>query len=151
MFAACSRPCRDPHRENSASQLYLKNKAQACHDIGGAFRSASARRLTAARTGLSRRCRTLNADPRIHGILCSCRCRRSRIRSACCKRSRRSKDVDGFNWVNLGAMVAGRTLLAPCTPLGVMTMLDHARVPIEGRSAVVVGRSAIVGNRSRSC
>jgi methylenetetrahydrofolate dehydrogenase (NADP+)/methenyltetrahydrofolate cyclohydrolase len=47
--------------------------------------------------------------------------------------------------VNLGAMVAGRTLLAPCTPLGVMTMLDHARVPIEGRSAVVVGRSAIVG------
>jgi methylenetetrahydrofolate dehydrogenase (NADP+)/methenyltetrahydrofolate cyclohydrolase len=42
-------------------------------------------------------------------------------------------------------MVAGHTRLAPCTPLGVMTMLDYARVPIEGRSAVIVGRSAIVG------
>ena len=56
-----------------------------------------------------------------------------------------AKDVDGFNWVNLGALVAGRAHLAPCTPLGVMAMLDHANVALEGRSAVVVGRSAIVG------
>jgi len=87
----------------------------------------------------------LNADPRIHGILVQLplpsQLNSERILQAIAP----VKDVDGFNWVNLGAMVAGRTLLAPCTPLGVMTMLDYARVPIEGRSAVVIGRSAIVG------
>ncbi len=87
----------------------------------------------------------LNADPRIHGILLQLPLPPQLDSERLLQAIAPAKDVDGFNWVNLGAMVAGRTLLAPCTPLGVMTMLDHARVPIEGRSAVVVGRSAIVG------
>jgi methylenetetrahydrofolate dehydrogenase (NADP+) / methenyltetrahydrofolate cyclohydrolase len=56
-----------------------------------------------------------------------------------------NKDVDGFNWTNLGAMVSGHTRLAPCTPLGVMTMLDREGIALEGRNAVVIGRSVIVG------
>ena len=55
------------------------------------------------------------------------------------------KDVDGFNWCNLGALVDGRMRLAPCTPLGVMKMLERAGIAIEGRHAVVIGRSSIVG------
>jgi methylenetetrahydrofolate dehydrogenase (NADP+)/methenyltetrahydrofolate cyclohydrolase len=55
------------------------------------------------------------------------------------------KDVDGFNWRNLGALVDGQPGFVPCTPLGVIALLDHAGVEIEGRNAVVVGRSSIVG------
>ena len=130
--------------ENSASRIYLKNKAQACHDIG--IHSEIVRfPAECTEEQLFTALENLNADPRIHGILVQLplptHLNSERILQAIAP----AKDVDGFNWVNLGAMVAGHTLLAPCTPLGVMTMLDYARVPIEGRSAVVVGRSAIVG------
>ena len=130
--------------ENSASRIYLKNKAQACHDIGV---HSEILRFAADCTEdqVFATLQNLNADPRIHGILVQLplpsHLNSGRILQAIAP----AKYVDGFNWVNLGAMVAGHTLLAPCTPLGVMTMLDYARVPIEGRSAVVVGRSAIVG------
>ena len=130
--------------ENSASRIYLKNKAQACHDIG---LHSEILRLAADCTEeqLFGTLKNLNADPRIHGILVQLplpsHLNSERIMQAIAP----AKDVDGFNWVNLGAMVAGHTMLAPCTPLGVMTMLDYARVAIEGRSAVVIGRSAIVG------
>jgi methylenetetrahydrofolate dehydrogenase (NADP+)/methenyltetrahydrofolate cyclohydrolase len=130
--------------ENSASQIYLKNKSQACRDIGV---HSEILRFAAdcGENQIFTTLQNLNADSRIHGILVQLplpsQLNSERILQAIAP----VKDVDGFNWVNLGAMVAGRTLLAPCTPLGVMTMLDYARVPIEGRSAVVIGRSAIVG------
>jgi len=130
--------------DNSASQIYLKNKSQACRDIGV---HSEILRFAAdcGENQIFTTLKNLNADPRIHGILVQLplpsQLNSERILQAIAP----VKDVDGFNWVNLGAMVAGRTLLAPCTPLGVMTMLDYARVPIEGRSAVVIGRSAIVG------
>ena len=56
-----------------------------------------------------------------------------------------AKDVDGFNWQNLGALVEGAPGILPCTPRATMVMLDSAQIPIEGRHAVVVGRSNIVG------
>jgi methylenetetrahydrofolate dehydrogenase (NADP+)/methenyltetrahydrofolate cyclohydrolase len=89
--------------------------------------------------------RHLNADPAIHGILVQLPLPPQLDAERILQSIDAGKDVDGFNWSNLGAIVAGRTLLAPCTPLGVMTMLDHAGIAIEGRSAVVIGRSALVG------
>jgi methylenetetrahydrofolate dehydrogenase (NADP+)/methenyltetrahydrofolate cyclohydrolase len=56
-----------------------------------------------------------------------------------------AKDVDGFNPVNVGLLAQGRAHLAPCTPSGVMVMLDHFAIPIAGARAVVIGRSDIVG------
>jgi methylenetetrahydrofolate dehydrogenase (NADP+)/methenyltetrahydrofolate cyclohydrolase len=53
--------------------------------------------------------------------------------------------VDGFHAENLGALVAGRPKLVPCTPAGILRLLDHAAIPIAGRHAVVIGRSTIVG------
>lgn len=130
--------------ENSASRIYIKNKTQACHDAG-IYSEVHRFAADCSEEQLVSTIEHLNADPRIHGILVQLplpsQINSERIMQAIAP----AKDVDGFNWVNLGAMVAGRTLLAPCTPLGVMTMLDYARVPIEGRSAVVIGRSAIVG------
>jgi len=55
------------------------------------------------------------------------------------------KDVDGFNWCNLGALVEDRPRFVPCTPLAVMRLLEHEGIVVEGRTAVVVGRSSIVG------
>jgi methylenetetrahydrofolate dehydrogenase (NADP+)/methenyltetrahydrofolate cyclohydrolase len=55
------------------------------------------------------------------------------------------KDVDGFHAANMGALLAGKPRLAPCTPAGVMRLLEHAGVPLSGRRAVVIGRSNIVG------
>src|SRR6185295_18419843 len=56
-----------------------------------------------------------------------------------------AKDVDGFTWRNLGGLIAGRTLFEPCTPRGIVALLDHAGVAVEGAHAVIVGRSNIVG------
>lgn len=56
-----------------------------------------------------------------------------------------AKDVDGFHPANVGRLVQGRARLAPCTPSGVIEMLDHFGIPIGGRRAVVLGRSEIVG------
>jgi methylenetetrahydrofolate dehydrogenase (NADP+) / methenyltetrahydrofolate cyclohydrolase len=56
-----------------------------------------------------------------------------------------SKDVDGLHLINVGRLVRGEESLVPCTPAGIIEMLDHYRIPIEGSRAVVVGRSEIVG------
>jgi methylenetetrahydrofolate dehydrogenase (NADP+)/methenyltetrahydrofolate cyclohydrolase len=56
-----------------------------------------------------------------------------------------AKDVDGFHEANLGALLAGAPRLVPCTPAGVMRLLEHAAIPLAGRRAVVIGRSNIVG------
>lgn len=130
--------------ENSASRIYIRNKAQACQEVGV---HSEVHRFAAdcSEDQVFAVLQNLNADPRIHGILVQLPLPPHLNSERILQSIAPGKDVDGFNWVNLGAMVAGHTLLAPCTPLGVMTMLDYARVPIEGRSAVVVGRSAIVG------
>ena len=92
----------------------------------------------------------MNADPAIHGVLVQLPLPPALNAERMLQSIAAAKDVDGFNWNNLGAMVAGHTLLAPCTPLGVMTMLDRAGIAVEGRNAVVVGRSVIVGKPTRA-
>ena len=130
--------------DNPASRIYVRNKAHVCSEVGV---YSEVHRLAAhcAEEEVLAAVQRLNAETGIHGILIQLplppQLRSERLLQAIAP----AKDVDGFSWLNLGAMVAGHTLLAPCTPLGVMTMLDHAGVVIEGRSAVVVGRSAIVG------
>lgn len=130
--------------ENSASRIYIKNKAQACQEVG-VYSEVHRFAADCSEEQVFTALQYLNSDPRIHGILVQLPLPPLLNSERILQSIAPAKDVDGFNWVNLGAMVAGHTLLAPCTPLGVMTMLDHARVPIEGHSAVVVGRSAIVG------
>jgi methylenetetrahydrofolate dehydrogenase (NADP+)/methenyltetrahydrofolate cyclohydrolase len=87
----------------------------------------------------------LNADPDIHGILVQLPLPEgidpARVASAVDP----AKDVDGLHPRNVGLLVAGRPSLVPCTPLGCLEILDRYEVPIEGRHAVVIGRSEIVG------
>ncbi len=130
--------------DNPASKVYIKNKIRACSEAGV---HSEVHRLGVDRTEpevlalLGR----LNGDPRVHGVLVQLPLPPHLNAERVLQSISAAKDVDGFNWRNLGAMVAGHTLFAPCTPLGVITMLDYARVPIEGCNAVVIGRSMIVG------
>jgi methylenetetrahydrofolate dehydrogenase (NADP+)/methenyltetrahydrofolate cyclohydrolase len=130
--------------DNPASRIYVRNKAHFCGEVGvysEVHRMAADCTEDEVLAAIGR----FNADPAIHGILVQLPLPAQLSAERLTQAIAPAKDVDGFNWLNLGAMVAGHTLLAPCTPLGVMTMLDHAGIAIEGRNAVVVGRSAIVG------
>lgn len=130
--------------DNPASQVYVRNKAKACSEIGmRAFVHELAPDVDEA-TVLSK-VAALNADEAIHGIIVQLPLPRGLDSTRILQSIAIAKDVDGFNWANLGAIVDGHPQLAPCTPLGVVSMLDRANIPIEGRHAVVIGRSSIVG------
>jgi len=130
--------------DNPASEVYVRTKTRACAEVGvhSVQHRFGADGSEDEVIGLIER---LNADPAIHGILVQLplppRLNSERILQAVAA----AKDVDGFNWCNLGAMVAGHPRFSPCTPLGVMTMLEREQVAVEASTAVVIGRSVIVG------
>ena len=89
---------------------------------------------------------TLNDDPAVHGILVQSPLPRQIDAQAIYRRIRPDKDVDGFHPVNVGGVLIGDpTAFAPCTPAGVMVMLQEVGVDLPGKDVVVVGRSTIVG------
>ena len=130
--------------DNPASRVYVRNKAHACAEVGV---HAEVHQLfsDATESAVLSQVETLNANPAIHGIIVQLPLPRSFDSQRILQSIAVAKDVDGFNWANLGALVDGHPRLAPCTPLGVMHMLDRAGVAVEGRHAVVIGRSSIVG------
>jgi methylenetetrahydrofolate dehydrogenase (NADP+)/methenyltetrahydrofolate cyclohydrolase len=130
--------------DDPASRVYVRHKRLACEETG--IRSE----LHEYGSGVSEeelldQVAALNADRAIHGILVQLPLPRhidaARVLASVSPR----KDVDGFHAANLGALVSGAPGFVPCTPAGVMRLLEHARVPIAGRRAVVIGRSNIVG------
>ena len=130
--------------DNPASEVYVRTKTRACAEVG--VHSSQHRFGTACTADeVIELIRRLNADPAIHGILVQLPLPSHLDAERVLQAVAAHKDVDGFNWCNLGALVAGHPRFAPCTPLGVMTMLDHEKIAVEGRTAVVIGRSVIVG------
>ncbi|MBI2553347.1 MAG: bifunctional methylenetetrahydrofolate dehydrogenase/methenyltetrahydrofolate cyclohydrolase FolD [Candidatus Rokubacteria bacterium] len=89
--------------------------------------------------------RRLNADPAIHGILLQLPLPQGCDEDEAIAAIAPEKDVDGFHPMNLGHLLAGAPTVLPCTPAGVMEILDHYGVELKGAEAVVVGRSRIVG------
>ncbi len=130
--------------DNPASQIYVRNKMRAC---AAAALHSEVHRLAAdsPEQVAVEAVEKLNADPAIHGILVQlplpAHLNADRITQAILP----GKDVDGFTWRNLGALLAGRALFEPCTPRGVLELLDQAGIEIPGSHAVIVGRSNIVG------
>jgi len=130
--------------DNPASAVYVRNKARACEETG--VRSEVHRYgADVTERALLDRIAALNADPGVHGILVQLplpgRIDARRVLEAVAP----AKDIDGFHFENLGALVAGQSKLVPCTPAGVMRLIEHAAVTLAGRHAVVIGRSSIVG------
>jgi len=89
--------------------------------------------------------RNLNVDPAVHGILVQLPLPKHLDSARVLEAVSPAKDVDGFHAENMGALLAGAPRLVPCTPAGVMRLLEHAGVPVAGQRAVVIGRSNIVG------
>jgi methylenetetrahydrofolate dehydrogenase (NADP+)/methenyltetrahydrofolate cyclohydrolase len=87
----------------------------------------------------------LNRDPKIHGILVQLPLPPHFDNSKVLEVISADKDADGFRLYNLGGLVSGGAVFPPCTPYGVIALLDYYKIPIEGSNAVVVGRSNIVG------
>jgi methylenetetrahydrofolate dehydrogenase (NADP+) / methenyltetrahydrofolate cyclohydrolase len=130
--------------EDPASRVYVRNKVRACEETGvrsSLFEYPS----SASENELLDRVAGLNADPAVHGILVQLPLPKAVDALRVLRTVSPSKDVDGFHDANLGALLAGKPRLVPCTPAGVMRLLEHAAVPLAGRRAVVIGRSTIVG------
>lgn len=130
--------------DNPASEVYVRNKTRACAEAGvhselHRFGGGCSEREVIELIG------RLNANAAIHGILVQLPLPPQLDAERILQTVDIGKDVDGFNWSNLGAIVAGHPRLVPCTPLGVMTMLEREGIAVEGRNAVVLGRSVIVG------
>jgi methylenetetrahydrofolate dehydrogenase (NADP+)/methenyltetrahydrofolate cyclohydrolase len=130
--------------DDPASAVYVKHKVKDCEEAG--LRSVL-QRLPADTTeaDLLARIRALNADSSIHGILVQLPLPPHLDAQRVIETISPLKDVDGFHVASAGALMTGQPGFVPCTPLGVMKLLDHAGVDLTGAEAVVVGRSNIVG------
>ena len=130
--------------DNAASQVYVRNKIKACHDIG-IFSDAHLLPATASQAEVLKLIDQLNADPRIHGLLVQLPLPPQLDVHTVIERIALEKDVDGFSLYNVGSLVTGGTVFPPCTPYGVVCMLEYSNIPITGQNVVVVGASNIVG------
>lgn len=130
--------------DNPASNIYVRNKMRACVETGV---HSDAHRLPAdcPPDRLLAKLDELNRNPSVHGILVQLPLPPHLDAGLAACAIAPGKDVDGLTWHSLGALVAGRPVFEPCTPSGVMVLLERAGVAIDGCQAVVVGRSAIVG------
>jgi methylenetetrahydrofolate dehydrogenase (NADP+)/methenyltetrahydrofolate cyclohydrolase len=130
--------------DDPASKVYVRNKALASEGIGVRSQVHPLPADTSQAT-LIALVKGLNADPSVHGILVQLPLPRHIASRAVIEAISPDKDVDGFHYRNIGALLVGEPGYYPCTPWGIMKMLEHESIAIEGRHAVVVGRSTIVG------
>jgi methylenetetrahydrofolate dehydrogenase (NADP+)/methenyltetrahydrofolate cyclohydrolase len=127
-----------------ASSVYVRNKIKACGEAG-IYSQDIQLPDTADESTLLGQIRMLNNDPRIHGILVQLPLPPGLTAERVFEAISPLKDVDGFHPTNVGLLTLGHPRFVPCTPLGVMALLEHEGVNPEGLRAVVVGRSNIVG------
>ncbi|MBI5199619.1 MAG: bifunctional methylenetetrahydrofolate dehydrogenase/methenyltetrahydrofolate cyclohydrolase FolD [Nitrospirae bacterium] len=130
--------------DNPASKVYVKNKQKACENVGIYSEEHKLPESTSQEELLSLVDR-LNKDSKIHGILVQLPLPKHINSDTILKAINPSKDVDGFHPYNVGMLLIGEPVFIPCTPYGVMKMVEHSGISVEGKTAVVVGRSNIVG------
>ena len=130
--------------EDAASQVYVSNKEKACQRLGIASQTLRLPADTQQET-LERIIRDANNDPSIHGILVQLPLPGGLDADRALSQILPEKDVDGFHDMNAGRLMRGEEGVVACTPLGALHMLTSAGIPIDGKEAVIVGRSNIVG------
>jgi len=136
--------------DDKASKVYVKNKSKACEEIGIEYEEFL-RNSDITMDELLSLIDELNARDDIHGILLQSPIPKHLDINKAFNRIDYRKDVDGFNPVNVGKLVIGEDCFISCTPFGVMKMLEEYGIDIEGKNAVVVGRSNIVGKPLAQC
>ena len=127
-----------------ASQVYVRNKRRACEEVGF-YSEAYELPEETTQAELEALVDKLNADEKIHGILCQLPLPKHLNEEAILLRIDPKKDVDAFHPYNVGRIMIGDYAFLPCTPAGVMELLHEYNIPIAGKKCVVVGRSNIVG------
>ena len=130
--------------DNPASKVYVRHKTRACAETG--IRSEVVEfPSNASEAAVLERIAQLNADPKVHGILVQLPLPPHFDTRRMIEAIAVHKDVDGFNLYNVGSLVAGESIFPPCTPYGVLCMLEYSDIPIAGQNVIVVGASNIVG------
>ena len=130
--------------DNGASVTYVNNKVKSCHEVG--FKSSLIKfPESVTEEELLAKITELNADPTIDGFIVQLPLPRHINEQLITESIAPEKDVDGFHPVNMGALALGQGQLVPATPAGIIEMLERYDIATEGRHAVVVGRSNIVG------
>ena len=131
--------------ENAASQVYVRNKENACIHAG--IRSTIIRLPeVCTQEELENAVLSLNEDESVHGILVQLPLPKGLDEARVLALIDPDKDVDGFHAMNSGRLMNGQPSFVPCTPLGVMKLLEAYQIPTRGKHAVIIGRSNIVGN-----
>ena len=130
--------------DDAASRIYVRNKMRACDETGVRSELHQFAADAPEHTVLER-IAFLSADPKVHGILVQLPLPKQVSSERALAAVAPAKDVDGFGAASLGALLAGRPGFVPCTPAGVIRLLEHGGVPLAGRHAVIIGRSTIVG------
>jgi methylenetetrahydrofolate dehydrogenase (NADP+)/methenyltetrahydrofolate cyclohydrolase len=129
---------------NAASQIYVRNKIRACGNVGIKSFQFDYSSDVDQDTVIDRIIQ-LNDDPAVHGILVQLPLPPSFDMARILHSISADKDVDGFHLYNVGALVVGGTVFPPCTPYGVLKLLEYEGIALEGKNVVVVGASNIVG------
>ena len=130
--------------EDPASAVYVRNKIRACEEVG--IRSEHHALPESTTTAeLLDLIASLNARPDVDGILTQLPLPRAIDETAIIEAINPAKDVDGFHPISVGRLAQGRPVFVPCTPAGIIEMLDDNAIEIRGTNACVVGRSQIVG------
>jgi methylenetetrahydrofolate dehydrogenase (NADP+)/methenyltetrahydrofolate cyclohydrolase len=130
--------------EDPASAVYVKNKIRACEEVG-IYSEHHALPESTSTAELLDLIRSLNARDDIDGILTQLPLPSQIDETAIIEAIDPGKDVDGFHPVNVGRLALGRPVFVPCTPAGIIELLDDNGIEIRGTNACVVGRSQIVG------
>ena len=130
--------------DDPASATYVRGKRKACEEAGIAS-WLHALPAGTPQADLLRLVHDLNRDPAVHGILVQLPLPQPIDERTVLEAVDAAKDVDGFTFGSIGRLVENRAVLLPCTPAGILELLDREQIPIQGRDAVVVGRSEIVG------
>jgi methylenetetrahydrofolate dehydrogenase (NADP+)/methenyltetrahydrofolate cyclohydrolase len=130
--------------ENPASQVYVRNKARACEEVGF-YSEVHALPAETTQEELNALVDRLNKDEKIHGILVQLPLPKHLDETEVLLRIDPNKDVDAFHPYNVGRIMIGDYKFLPCTPAGVMALLERSGINPAGKKCVVVGRSNIVG------
>ena len=135
---------------NSASQIYVRNKSRACDEVGIEFEEYLLP-TTTEQNELLNLIDKLNNQEDINGILLQSPIPDGLDINEAFRKISPEKDVDGFHPVNVGKLVLGQDTFVSCTPYGIMKMFEEYNIDLEGKNAVVIGRSNIVGKPMSHC
>ncbi len=130
--------------EDPASQVYVRNKKKACEEVGF-YSQVYEMPAETTMDELLGKIATLKNDTKIHGILVQLPLPKHLDEKAVIAAIPPEKDVDAFHLINTGKILLGEFSFLPCTPAGVMKMLEYENIDVSGKECVVIGRSNIVG------